>query len=75
LIGTEAKRISETRVKSALKPDEILVSGLKHAEQDLVSFAVQQGYKVISVGAGRPHCPTCVVIIEDTGGTPAGARK
>jgi filamentous hemagglutinin len=76
LIGTsEPGGYLRPGVKGALKPDEILVPGLKHAEQDLVAYANRQGYKVISVGAGRPHCPTCVMEIEAAGGVTASPRR
>jgi RHS repeat-associated protein len=39
--------------------------GLQHAEEKLVQWALDRGYYIISIGAGRPICETrCVAAIE-----------
>ncbi|MFB0535685.1 MAG: hypothetical protein ACETWR_11975 [Anaerolineae bacterium] len=62
-------------VSAALKPGEIVVPGLGHAEANIVNWAIQNGQRVIVVAAGRPICPNCVRIIEIAGGIVASPRR
>ena len=38
--------------------------GIYHAEQKLVQWALDEGYQIISIGAGRTICPVCAGTIE-----------
>jgi len=62
-------------VSAALKPGEIVVPGLGHAEANIVNWATQHGQRVIAVAAGRPVCPDCVRLIEIAGGIVASSRR
>lgn len=53
----------------------LFVSGTRHAEQNIVAWAQENGYQVISVGAGRPHCPVCVETVTSAGGSTASPRR
>jgi hypothetical protein len=52
-----------------LKPGEIMVSGIKHAEQDLVQYANTNGLRIVQIGATRPVCQTCANAINPTNAT------
>ena len=38
--------------------------GLRHAEQKLVQWALDRGYYIVSIGAGRPICSECAGWIQ-----------
>ncbi len=59
----------------ARRAEEILARGRRHAEQDIVAWAQANAARVIAVGVGRPHCPTCVDAIEGAGGLTASPRR
>jgi hypothetical protein len=42
-----------------IEPDDIVVSGFNHAEQNIINCALQSEQDLISIAAGRPICPTC----------------
>lgn len=58
-------------VRDALKPGEVVVGGTGHAEVNIVRWAQENGYRVVTVGLGRPHCALCVDAITGAGGSPA----
>lgn len=58
-----------------LKPVEILATGGKHAEGDIVNFAQQNGLTLHEVGATRPICGTCASAVEEVGAKPVTAPK
>ncbi len=62
-------------VSDALRTDEVVVGGAGHAEANIVAWADANGYSVVSVGAGRPHCPNCVDAITGAGGSTASPRR
>jgi len=62
-------------VPQALEPGETVVSGVGHAEEKIVKDAIANGQKVIAVGAGRPHCRSCVNWITNAGGGTASPRR
>ena len=51
----------------SLKSNEMLVSGTGHAEQDVYKFCQQRGWNLLSIGATRPICETCVETIAPAG--------
>lgn len=76
VIGTsEPNGYLRPGVKSALLLVETVISGLGHAEADIVSWAVKNDCKVIAVAAGRPICENCVQTIEGVGGLVASPKK
>lgn len=58
-----------------LKPGELVVPGTGHAEADIVNWASQNGYTVLTVGAGRPICPSCAAALTGANATPATTLK
>jgi RHS repeat-associated protein len=58
-----------------LRPGEVVVRGTGHAEADIVAYAEAHGYRVVSVGAGRPICATCAGRIAGSGGSAATPLK
>ena len=66
LIGTSEPR-GYLRPGVSLAPGETMVSGLGHAEADVVKYAEQNGLKLKEVGAIRPICPQCADAIEASG--------
>jgi filamentous hemagglutinin len=58
-----------------LKPDEVLMPGGEHAEEDVVGGTLALGDKPVAVGAGRPHCPKCVEAIEKASAATASPRR
>jgi filamentous hemagglutinin len=76
LVGTSEPRGYIRRgVRDEIKPSETVVRGKGHAESDIVQEATAHGESVVTVGAGRPHCPGCVEAIEESGGSTASARR
>ncbi len=45
------------------RPDEIIVPGMHHAEQNIVSFVKSNDWRLRSIGATRPICPACQIAI------------
>lgn len=58
-----------------LQPGEITVRGVGHAEADIVNFAANNGYSVLTVGAGRPICSACANSILESGASAATVLK
>jgi filamentous hemagglutinin len=58
-----------------LRPGEVVVRGTGHAEEDIVAWAAEHGYRLVSIGAGRPVCPTCAGRIAGSGGSAATPLK
>jgi filamentous hemagglutinin len=58
-----------------LRPGEIVVRGTGHAEADIVAWAEQHGYEVVSIAAGRPICTACAGKIAQAGGSAATRIK
>lgn len=79
--GSEIRAISTSepggylRPGIALEPGEAVVSGTGHAEADIVAWANQNRYEVVTVGAGRPICGSCAAAIDGAGGTAATPLK
>ncbi|MBW3542014.1 MAG: hypothetical protein KY476_17230 [Planctomycetes bacterium] len=65
LIGTSEPR-GYVRPGVVLEPDEILVAGYHHAEQDVVDFAAANDLQLLDIGATRPICPACAAAIAAT---------
>lgn len=61
-------------VREVVGADEVVVGGTSHAEANIVAWAEANGYRVIAVGAGRPHCQHCVDDITGAGGSPASPQ-
>ncbi len=74
LIGT-SERMRGLRLGVTLNPGEILVRGFKHAEEDIVDFARQNGLNLLEIGATRPICGSCASRIEEIGATPVTRLK
>jgi RHS repeat-associated protein len=76
LIGTsEEMGYLRPDVIATLKPGEIVVRGLGHAEEDIVFYAQQNGLKLLEVGATRPICGWCAFLIQLAGATPVTPLK
>jgi filamentous hemagglutinin len=58
-----------------IREGEVLVSGLAHAEEDIVSHVLESGWSLIAVGATRPICPDCAHSIQATGARISTAVK
>lgn len=54
-------------VRNVLQPGDVVVPGTGHAEADIVSYANQNGLKVVDIGATRPVCLSCQAKIAPTG--------
>jgi hypothetical protein len=71
--GARSMLISTSEPRGYLRPgvelndDEILVPGTGHAEADIVSYASENGLKVVDIGATRPVCSACADAIAPTG--------
>ncbi len=63
------------RAGVTLEPGEVLVRGAGHAEADIVKWAADNGYEVVTIGAGRPICPACAGSISGSGGSAATPLK
>lgn len=59
----------------SLEPGEIVIRGTGHAEADIVAWAAENGYEVVTIGAGRPICVPCATAIDGSGGTAATPLK
>lgn len=66
LVGTSEPR-GYLRPGVELKSGERVVAGTGHAEADIVNYASANGFKVIDIGATRPVCVNCQIVIEPTG--------
>jgi filamentous hemagglutinin len=79
--GNQIRVISTSEPNGYLRPGvttnpgEILIRGTGHAEADIVAYAQANGYRVVTVGAGRPICGPCATAITGSGGTPATSLK
>ena len=62
---------SYLRAGVSLNPGEILAPGSGHAEENIIREAQQQGWQIITIGAGRDPCPYCADNLFNAGGTPA----
>jgi filamentous hemagglutinin len=74
LIGT-SEPMGYLRPGVALNAGEILVVGSSHAEADIVNFARQSSLNLLEIGATRPICPACVLLIERAGAKPVTPLK
>lgn len=54
-------------VRPLIGPNEVVVTGIGHAEENIVNWATSNNQRVITVGAGRPICAACARIIENAG--------
>jgi RHS repeat-associated protein len=70
LIGTsEPRGYIRAPFRSLIGQDDIVVKGTGHAEADIVSFANQQGWTILGIGATRPICVPCAAEISGAGAT------
>jgi hypothetical protein len=75
--GSEIRVIATSEPRGYIRPGvqvnpgEVVVRGTGHAEADIVTWAAQNGYEVVTIGAGRPICPTCATTIAESGADPA----
>jgi len=58
----------------AVSADE-LIYGHDHAEANIIEWARQNGYSVLTIGAGRPICSKCARLITAIGATAATPIK
>ncbi|MCL6308572.1 hypothetical protein QQL38_20055 [Pseudomonas syringae] len=71
--GVRSILISTSEPRGYLRPGVALqdggkvVAGTGHAEADIVNYANANGLKVVDIGATRPVCPSCQIVIEPTG--------
>jgi filamentous hemagglutinin len=63
LIGTSELR-GYLRPGVTLEPGETMVSGTGHAEADIINYAKNNGISLPSIGATRPVCPACQLVIS-----------
>jgi hypothetical protein len=56
-------------------PGEIVISGTVHAEQSILDWANANGFRVITVGVGRPICPSCAAAVQGSGASTATPLK
>ncbi len=76
LIGTsEPYGYIRPTVRPLINPNETVVTGIGHAEENIVNWAQANNQRVISVGAGRPICTDCARLIEDAGGIVASLLR
>jgi hypothetical protein len=76
VIGTsEPNGYIRPSVRPSIPADAYISNLPGHAEDSIVQFAQQQGWQVISVGAGRPICQPCEQIIVNAGGYEAIASN
>ena len=74
LVGTSEQRLRPAQ-RQVLKPNEIEVKGLGHAEQTILNYAKEHDQQVITIGASRPICLNCEKAIREAGATPIGTLK
>ena len=75
LIGTSEKMGYLRRSVTPLNPGEIGILGFGHAEANIVNFARQNGLNLLEIGATRPICRSCGLLIEKIGATPVTRLK
>jgi hypothetical protein len=61
--------------RTALKPGEIAVSGVGHAEVTILNYAQANGMTVNAVAASRPICASCATAINNAGAVPVSPLK
>ncbi len=66
LIGT-SERTLRPEIRPLIRPHDIVVRGLEHAEADIIQYSNTQGWNLVAIGATRPICPTCAVQIAAAG--------
>ncbi len=79
--GKQIVVVSTSEPRGYLRPGvtlnqgELVVPGTGHAEADIVNWASQNGYTVLTVGAGRPICPSCAAALTGANAAPATSLK
>jgi filamentous hemagglutinin len=58
-----------------LAPGETMAPGTGHAEANIVNYAMQNGLRLLEIGATRPICSICAALIEQAGATPVTPLK
>ena len=53
----------------------IVVPGTRHAEENIVNYAVKEELKLIEVSAGRPICEDCEALIRAAGAVPGSTTR
>jgi len=74
LVGFSEKNLRPVQ-RASLKPGEIPVSGVGHAETTILNHAKANGMTVSAVGASRPICSGCATAINNAGAVPASPLK
>ncbi len=74
LVGSSEARLRPAQ-RAALKPGEVEVKGVGHAEQTVVNHAKSNGMKLTKVAASRPICTPCEKAIINAGAAPASPLK
>ena len=58
-----------------LVPGELEARGAGHAEATVLNYAFDFGLKVKQIGASRPICSGCSVLIQNAGAQPTTPLK
>ncbi|WP_344810207.1 RHS repeat-associated core domain-containing protein, partial [Chitinophaga oryziterrae] len=74
LVASSEPRLRPAQ-RAALRPGEVEVKGMGHAEQTIINHANANGMKVNEVAASRPICPSCAAAINNSGAKPASELK
>jgi hypothetical protein len=74
VVGTSEPR-GYLRPGVSLEEGEVVAPGNGHAETDIIDWAEQRERSVITIGAGRPICPTCAEEIRRVDAQPATRLK
>jgi hypothetical protein len=74
IVGTSEPR-GYLRPGVSLEKGEVVAPGNGHAETDIIDWAEQRERSVITIGAGRPICPTCAEEIRRVDAQPATRLK
>jgi hypothetical protein len=74
LVASSEKSLRSPQL-AALKPGEVPVSGIGHAETTILNYAKTNGMQVNAVAASRPICSGCATSISNAGAVPASPLK
>jgi RHS repeat-associated protein len=74
LVASSEKILRPSQI-AALKPGEVPVSGVGHAETTILNHAATNGIQVNAVAASRPICAGCATAINNAGAVPASQLK
>ncbi len=74
LVASSRKSLTDEQI-GLLKPGEIAVTGIGHAERTIVAYALRNGYQIVDVAASSGICSKCLRSIYKYGGRPASPLK